>query len=129
MHRLRWSTYGSPLSRHRKNEFNECVGVDPTTDPTIRQKVEDSIANDRPGTMRVFTLVDTHTMTVTMFEAARPPVAVLLCGMEGGMQRAIACSYQWATGICYRETVLRMETTVLEKMSRVARFRLGVNRG
>jgi hypothetical protein len=100
--------------------------VDPTTDSAIRQKVEDSIVNDRPGTMRVFTLVDTHTMTVTMFEAARPQIAALLFGMESGMQRAIACSYQWATGICYRENVLRM---VLKKMSKVARFRLGVNRG
>lgn len=130
MHRLRWSTYGSPLSRHHKNEFGECVGVDPyRTDPTVRQKVEDAIIDDRPGTMRIFTLIDTHTMTVTMFEAIRPPVAVLLCGTEGGMQRAITCSYQWSTGACFRETVLRMETTVLEKMSRVARFRLGVNRG
>jgi hypothetical protein len=128
MRRLRWSAYGSSISRHRKNEFNDCVGVDPTTDPVVRQKVEDAITNIRPDAMRLFTLVDTNTMTVTMFEAVRPPVAVLLCGTEGGMQRAIACSYQWTTGTCYRETVLRMETTVLEKMSRVSRFRFGMKR-
>jgi len=102
--------------------------VDPTTDSAVRQKVEEAITNTRPDGMRLFTLVDTNTMIVTMFEAVRPPVAVLLCGTEGGMQRAIACSYQWTTGTCYRETVLRMETTVLEKMSRVSRFRFGVKR-
>jgi hypothetical protein len=129
MRRLRWSLYGSSLSRHRKNEFNESVGVDPTTDPLVRQKVEHGLVNARPDSMHIFTLVDTNTMTVTMFEAVKPPVAVLLCGAEGGMQRAIACSYEWTTGTCYRETVLRMETPVLEKMSRVERFRFGMNRG
>jgi len=129
MRRLRWSTFGSSLSRHSKNKFDECIGVDPTTDPVVRQKVEEAITNPNPDAMRLFTLVDTNTMTVTMFEAVRPPVAVLLCGTEGGMQRAIACSYEWTTGTCYRETVLRMETTVLEKMSRVSRFRFGLKRG
>jgi hypothetical protein len=128
MRRLRWSAYGLSISRHRKNEFNECVGVDPTTDSVVRQKVEEAIINTRPDAMRLFTLVDTNTMIVTMFEAVRPPVAVLLCRTEGGMQRAIACSYQWTTGTCYPETVLRMETTVLEKMSRVSRFRFGMKK-
>ena len=127
MHRLRWCPYGSSLSRHQKNEFNERIGVDPTTDPVIRQKVENAITNANPGAMRIFTLVDTNTLAVTMFEAVKPPVAVLLCGAEGGMQRAVACSYEWTTGTCYRETVLRMETPVLEKMSRVSRFRFGMN--
>ncbi len=67
-------------------------------------------------------------LTVTMFEAVKTPVEALLCGAEGGMQRAIACSYDWTTGAYYRETVLRMETPVLEKMSRVERFRFGMNR-
>ncbi|KAL5326555.1 hypothetical protein ACEPPN_004241 [Leptodophora sp. 'Broadleaf-Isolate-01'] len=129
MRRLRWSTYGSSLSRHSTNAFNESVGIDPTLDPVVRSKVETAINNDRPDAMRVFTLVDTNTMTVTLFEAVKPPVAVLLCGSEGGMQRALACSYEWTTGVCYRETVLRMETTVLEKMSRVSRFRFGMSRG
>jgi hypothetical protein len=78
--------------------------------------------------MRIFTLVDTNTMTVTLFEARKPPVAVLICGEEGGMQRAIGCSYQWTTGTCFRETVLRMETPVLAKMARVSRVRFGMKR-
>ena len=32
----------------------------------------------------------------------------LLCGSEGGMQRAVMCSYDWTTSTLYRETVLRM---------------------
>ena len=67
-------------------------------------------------------------MTVTMFRAVRPPVAVLLCGSEGGMQRAVMCSYDWPTQTLYRETVLRMKTLVLEKMSRVDSLQLGFQR-
>jgi hypothetical protein len=63
-----------------------------------------------------------------MFEAERPPVVALLCGSEGGMQRAVMCSYNWPTQTLYRETVLRMETRVLEKMSRVARVSFGLRR-
>jgi hypothetical protein len=63
-----------------------------------------------------------------MFEAERPPVVALLCGSEGGMQRAVMCSYDWTTQTLYRETVLRMETKVLEKMSRVGRVRFGLKR-
>lgn len=66
--------------------------------------------------------------TVTLFEAERPPAVALLCGSEGGMQRAIMCSYDWPTQTLYRETVLRMETRVLEKMSRVARVSFGLRR-
>ena len=128
MHRLRWSPSSSPLSRRRKNEFGECEGVNPTTDPAVARKVENAIADTLPDTMRIFTLIDTHTMTVTLFEAVRPPIAVLLCGSEGGMQRAVGCSYDWTNGTCCRETVLRMETTVLAKMSRVSRFKFGVKR-
>jgi hypothetical protein len=63
-----------------------------------------------------------------MFEAERPPVVALLCGAEGGMQRAVMCSYDWPTQTLYRETVLRMETRVLEKMPRVGRVRFGLRR-
>jgi hypothetical protein len=126
MRRLRWSTYEFSLSRHQRNDFDECVGVDPASDPKVSKKVEDAI--NEPGALRVFTLVDTNTMTVTLFEARRPPVAVFICGEEGGMQRAIACSYQWTTGACFRETVLRMETPVLAKMARVSRIRFGMSR-
>ena len=63
-----------------------------------------------------------------MFEAERPPVVALLCGSEGGMQRAVMCSYDWTTQTLYRETVLRMETEVLDKRPRVGRVRFGLKR-
>jgi hypothetical protein len=55
--------------------------------------VEHAPTNTSPNSKGIFTFEDTNTMTVMMFEAVKPPVAVLLCGAEGGMQRAIACSY------------------------------------
>lgn len=125
--RLSWSTNGSPLSRHRANDLNECEGIDPITDPDTAARVQRAI-HSRMGEEKIFTLVDTHSMTVTMFAAVRPPVAVVLCGQEGGMQRALLCSYEHTTQTLYRETVLRMETPVLEVMSRLGRFRIGLNR-
>jgi hypothetical protein len=124
--RFHWSAAGSSLSGHR-NERGECIGLDPTVNPDVRDEVR-RVAHSPYGGEKIFTLVDTFTMTVTMFKAKRPPVAVFLCGTEGGMQRAIMCSYDWRTQTLYRETVLRMETPVLERMSRVPRFRFGLKR-
>jgi hypothetical protein len=78
------------------------------------------------GQERLFTIVDTYSMTVTLFRARRPPVAVIICGSEGGMQRAVLCSYDWRTQTFCRETVLRMKTMVIEKMFRVDRFRFSL---
>jgi hypothetical protein len=67
-------------------------------------------------------------MEVTLFEAVRPPTAIFLCGEEGGMRRAVACSYDWTTQTFYRETVLRMPTTSEDRMWRVPRFRFGMSK-
>ena len=127
MGHLKWSTNGSSLSVHAPNEYGECIGQDPTSNPNTAEKVEQAI-NAQMGAERIFTLVDTNTLTVTLFSAVRPPVAVVLCGEEGGMQRALLCSYDWSTQTLFRESVLRMETLVLEKMARVGRLRLGMRR-
>jgi hypothetical protein len=127
MGRFKWSTAGSPLCSHRMNQFGECVGVDPMTREDVRKMAETAKIGGVDA-LKVFTLVDTYTLTVTMFAAVRPPIAVLLCGREGGMQRAVMCSYDWATQTLYKETVLRMETPVLERMFRVNRFRFGLQR-
>lgn len=50
--RMRWSTNGSPLSRSYTNEFGERYGIDPTTDPGVRAKVEKA-RSAKPGEMRV----------------------------------------------------------------------------
>lgn len=126
--RLHWTPFGSPLSRHGENPYGECEGRDPVmADPSIR-KLVDAAPSSAYGEPKIFTLVDTNTMTVTLFEAVRPPVVALLCGSEGGMQRAVMCSYDWTSQTLYRETVLRMETSVLEKMARVGRVRFGLRR-
>jgi hypothetical protein len=70
--------------------------------------------------------VDTNTMSVTLIKAVRPPVVAILCGSEGGMQRALMCSYDWKHSTLCRESVMRMPTVVLEKMPRMDRFRLGL---
>ncbi|KAF4962616.1 hypothetical protein FSARC_9286 [Fusarium sarcochroum] len=127
--RFSWTTNGSPLSRSEVNEYGERVGIDPCKDPEIRMKVE-AAKQARPGDTRkqIFTLVDTYNMELTMFEAVRPPVTLMFCASEGGMQRAIGCSYEWETQTMYRETVLRMPTTALNRMDRVPRFRMGIQR-
>lgn len=71
----------------------------------------------------LFTLVDTYVMEVTAFYAERPPTVVMILGREGGMQRAALCSYDWRTQSFCREVVLRMKTVVLNRMSRVDKFR------
>ncbi|KAF2162115.1 hypothetical protein M409DRAFT_69329 [Zasmidium cellare ATCC 36951] len=125
--RLSWSPYSSPLSRHKRNEHDECIGIDPTTDPEVRSLVSQA-THATPGQMRVFTIVDTGNMEVTMFQAIRPPVAFLLAGEEGGMQRAVGVSYQWETQTCYRETIMRMPTTTKDLMTQVNRVRFGLKR-
>lgn len=73
-------------------------------------------------------LIQFSSRTVMMCQAVRPPVIALLCGSEGGMQRAVMCSYDWTTQTFYRETILRMETRILERMPRIGRVRFGLRR-
>lgn len=127
MGHLTWSTNGSPLSMHKANEHGECIGRDPTSNPETAEKVRRAI-NAQMGEQRIFTLIDTYTLTATIFEAVRPPIAVVMCGAEGGMQRALLCSYDSSTQTLYRESVMRMETIVLDQMARVGRLRLGLRR-
>ncbi|KAI9049987.1 hypothetical protein LZ554_006132 [Drepanopeziza brunnea f. sp. 'monogermtubi'] len=84
--------------------LHERIGADPSV----------NFANLPPG-HRLFTLIDTGTMTVTVFAAARPPSVALLCGKEGGMLRAVLCSYERATNSLQKECVLRMETPMWDQ--------------
>jgi hypothetical protein len=77
---------------------------------------------------QVFTLVDTLSMTATLFRAIRPPTALIIGGSEGGMKRALACSYDITTGTLYRETVLRLPSQSVGKMHDLPRIRLGLKR-
>jgi len=125
--RMKWTAAASPLSRHQRNEHNECIPIDPTSDPAVAALVEKA-KTAGPGEQRIFTLVDTGNMTATLFLAERPPVCFLMAGSEGGMKRIIGCSYDWTTGTMYRETVLRIGTQFEDKMSRVGRVKIGFKR-
>ena len=128
LERLSWSATGSSLSRHNflnRNQHpeyaNHCEGQDPTSDG----RVTDKLNKLRDGE-KIFTLVDTYTLTVTLFIAVNPPVAAIACGSEGGMQRTLLCSWDWTNNTLYRETVLRMETRTYWRMNPVGRIRLGL---
>lgn len=77
-----------------------------------------------PPELRCFTLIDTFTFTATTFYANEPPAVVMVCGRERGMLRALLCSYDWATQNFKRETTMRLEAVVLERMPRMDRLRL-----
>jgi len=177
LNRMRWSPFGSPLSRHREGEAlrERAVGrqadyedddndidseagflspssgfidtyivdpIDPTDKCLVCKDVKDNAhckfhetpascqdrSRSRMGELKVFTLVDTFSMTATLFLAVRPPVALVVCGSEGGMKRAIACSIDVTTGILYRETVLRIPSRCVDHMASLDRIRLGLRR-
>lgn len=127
--RLSWSTTGSSLSRHKMEVADEysnfCQGQDPSTYSDINARIKNALTSSMDEE-KIFMLVDTFTMTVTLFSAITPPIAVLVCGEEGGMQRALLCSYEWTNNTLYRETVLRMETRAYWRMSSVGRARLSL---
>ncbi|KAK7921674.1 hypothetical protein PG985_009696 [Apiospora marii] len=112
--RLKWSVAGSQLSRHELSPKGECVGLPPLLDN-----------NDH---LPVFTLFDTFSMTAVAFRSARPPTSVVVFGREGGMQRAALCSYDWKRNIFAREQIIRLKTTVLDRMPRMERFRFSLER-
>ncbi|KAI9147569.1 hypothetical protein HJFPF1_12595 [Paramyrothecium foliicola] len=126
--RLMWSPYASsPLSHHTIKDNRWVVPRDPCDDRATAKLVDDA-THARPNDWRVFTIVDTYSMTATLIEAKRPPEALLICGSEGGMQRALGCSFDWTTSTFYKETVVRLETRVLERMDRIRRVRVGIQR-
>jgi hypothetical protein len=71
-----------------------------------------------PPGQRFFTLIDTGTMTVTVFAAEKPPSVALIVGREGGMLRVALCHYERSTATLVKETVLRMESPMLDHASK-----------
>ncbi|KAK8118410.1 3-hydroxyisobutyrate dehydrogenase protein [Apiospora kogelbergensis] len=121
--RLKWSAAGSTLSRHKESEDykGDCIGLPPL--------VFDNTGYYSEGShLRAFTIIDTYSMTAMAFRAARPPTAVIVCGQEGGMQRAALCSYDWKRNTFSREQVVRLKTAVLDRMFRMDRFRFSFKR-
>ncbi|KAH8880111.1 hypothetical protein GQ53DRAFT_670571 [Thozetella sp. PMI_491] len=125
--RLKWSPYASTQTRHRiktagEHINDECEGEMPVELPLeVATGLSPMIEPDR-----LFTLVDTYNMNVITFRAVHPPSAALVCGHEGGMRRAILCSYEYSTQAFHREAVLRLSTKVLDRMDRVDRLRFSM---
>ncbi|KAK3357251.1 hypothetical protein B0T25DRAFT_151727 [Lasiosphaeria hispida] len=93
------------------------------TDEELRALEESPLGQDK-----IFTLIDTVTMTATIFTAAWPPQALIACGTEGGIERVLVCSYDWTTGTLFKEAVLRFPGKILESMHRLPSIRLGLRR-
>jgi hypothetical protein len=62
---------------------------------------------------RLFTLIDTGDLTVSIIQAVNPPTVALICGREGGMLRALLCHWDFVSNTLYRETVMRMSSECL----------------
>ena len=125
--RLRWSPDGSTQSQYRLKEGGpgmwlkgECEGVEPSRE--IPEISPDSSLDSE----RLFTIVDTYSLTATLIRSVHPPSVALVCGHEGGMRRALLCSYDYKTQTFHRETVIRMPTKVLDRMDRVDKFRFSM---
>ena len=63
----------------------------------------------------IFTLVDTGNLTISIFQARKPPTVALICGAEGGMLRAVLCSWRFANDCLYKETVIRVQSSTWEQ--------------
>lgn len=81
-----------------------------------------------PKHHRLFTLVDTGALSVSIFSAERPPSVALLCGREGGMLRTVLCHYERSNNCLYKETVMRMESTTLNQAKQLSWIKLNLGR-
>jgi hypothetical protein len=107
--RLKYAPSGSLLASKSRHER---VGQEPTWIADGSSPPPGSVLDGQ----RLFTLIDTGTMTVNVFAAERPPSVALITGREGGMLRVVLCSYERSTATLIKETVLRMETPILDKV-------------
>ncbi|KFY47502.1 hypothetical protein V495_01940 [Pseudogymnoascus sp. VKM F-4514 (FW-929)] len=94
--------------------YSASSGLLCSRDTLTRKGVAPTIDMDTiPTGHQIFTLLDTGSLTVTIFSAARPPTVALICGSEGGMLRAVLCSYDPLTNALRKENVLRKERGML----------------
>jgi hypothetical protein len=103
-------SYAPSSNKLSQKEPDERVGVNP--DWVTNHTVSPPALSPHH---RFFTLIDTGSMTVSIFSAERPPSVALIAGKEGGMLRVVLCSFERGTNCLHKETVLRMETPMLDK--------------
>ena len=106
-HRLAYEPSATPYSAEKRDpKFRKAEQPDWVRDsnPAAAQ------VSLQPG-HRLFTLVDTGNLTVSIFQAERPPSVALICGAEGGALRAALCSWRFDTDCLYKETVIRVPSS------------------
>lgn len=113
--RLSYEASSTPFSYNYRDP-NERVGREPEWIKNAGKRPEGirEIEEKLPEGHHLFTLVDTGGLTVSVFSAERPPTVALLAGREGGMLRAVLCSWRFKNDCLYKETVVRMPSDVYE---------------
>jgi hypothetical protein len=113
--RLTYSPSSTPFSYHYRSPL-ERVGTEPEwiTNSIANPALLTSIREKLPANHKLFTLVDTGSLTVSVFSAERPPTVALLAGREGGMLRAVLCSWRFGNDCLFKEAVVRMDSDVYD---------------
>ena len=121
-HRMSYEASSTPFILHHRNPDRR-EGIEP---PWIRQDPSKPDIPIPPG-HRLFTLVDTNSLTVSVFTAQRPPTVAVICGREGGMLRTVLCSWRFSMDCLFREAVVRLpsDTWDIAKMPGWLKLSLG----
>ncbi|RDL37448.1 Uncharacterized protein BP5553_04881 [Venustampulla echinocandica] len=126
--RLSYEPSSTPFSLPFRDP-SERIGLEPTWissgNPADVKEVEAAL----PKGQRLFTLVDTGSLNVSVFAAENPPTVALLCGREGGMLRAVLCSWRFRNDCLVRETVIRMPSAVLEAAAARSWLKVSLGKG
>lgn len=111
--RLSYEASSTPFAEYCRHPSLR-VGFEPDW---VRDERPDLAEVNLPKGHRLFTLVDTGELSVSIFSAERPPTVALLCGREGGMLRSVLCSWQFENDCLYKEAVVRMPSNVWDSAS------------
>lgn len=74
--------------------------------------------------LQAYTLIDTWTQSAMVFTARRPPNVAVVCGRERGFARTLLCSYDKSNNCLMRESVVRLESTVLDRMPQLDHIKI-----
>ncbi|KAK2759581.1 hypothetical protein CKAH01_16657 [Colletotrichum kahawae] len=90
------------------------------------ERAPENQSTPQPENSFLFTLVDTHVLTVSHVRCTTPPLAMFVCGQENEMHRTMLCSYDWKTQTYHRQAVLRSHRRKLDEMRLNDRIRFSL---
>lgn len=111
--RLSYEPSSTPFCRSFRDP-KERIGLEPDWIASGNPSDIADVEKQLPPGQRLFTLVDTGSLSISIFSAERPPTVALICGREGGMLRTVLCSWRFKNDCLYKETVIRMPSDVYE---------------